>query len=442
MRIETTGRKDAHGFLDPVSWITMQRYHFRFQQGKLMSTVREMLTAVALFATSAPFALAQATSAPRDSSTAESFEIVNKAWKDALKIHSDEYKAAFAAAKKKGDVAIKAFRFDKPLPLEAFSTRFLAVAERDPEGPDAVEALDMTLRTTLGPKLKTSLETRAKVVKILHDDYATRPSIKKLLPLLIAFDDEVCKTFVSDVIARNPDRTVQAFAYKQRIARAEGMAAQAEDLEKDPKRRAFFEERDGKAQVAEMIAKGAKAKLELEGLKKTLHEEYGDIINDLSIGKAAPEITIEALDGKVAKLSALKGKVVVLDIWTTWCKPCKAMIPHERKMVERLKGKPFELVSISCDTEKKALTDFLAKESMPWTHWWNGSEGNVLEDWDVHGFPTIFVLDAHGVIRHTDLRDEELEKAVNALLGETEKKTAGQTDKGGGGLGRTEEKSS
>jgi thiol-disulfide isomerase/thioredoxin len=184
------------------------------------------------------------------------------------------------------------------------------------------------------------------------------------------------------------------------------------------------EKEEGKTVVAERIAKAERAKAKIDGLKKTLREKYGDLINDLSIGEVAPKIKIQAVDGSEARLSALRGKVVVLDIWTTWCGPCRAMIPHERKMVERLKEQPFVLVSISADEKKETLTDFLAKEKMPWTHWWNGSEGGVLEDWDVRHFPTIYILDVQGVIRHKDLSGEGLEKAVNSLLKEAKTKTA------------------
>jgi hypothetical protein len=58
-------------------------------------------------------------------------------------------------------------------------------------------------------------------------------------------------------------------------------------------------------------------------------------------------------------------------------------------MVQRLKGKPFALVSVSVDADKKTVTDFLAKQKMPWTHWWNGPEGGLIEAWDVGGFPTV-----------------------------------------------------
>ena len=241
-------------------------------------------------------------------------------------------------------------------------------------------------------------------------------------------DEEDTRALVAEVIARNPDRRIQAAAYQASIAHNEMLVAFADEF-KNTKYRQATEESLGKSYVIEQLARAEKAKIELDRLEKTLHSNYGDLVSDLSIGNAAPEIKIQDLDGKGASLFALKGKVVVLDIWATWCPPCRAMIPHEREMVERLKDKPFALVSISVDEKKKTLTEFLAKEQMPWTHWWNGSDGGVIEEWDVRYYPTIYVIDAQGVIRHKDLRGEELEKAVNALLEEAAK-TGGPVRKG------------
>jgi thiol-disulfide isomerase/thioredoxin len=119
------------------------------------------------------------------------------------------------------------------------------------------------------------------------------------------------------------------------------------------------------------------------------------------------------------KLSDYRGRVTVLDFWFTGCMPCKAMIPHQREMVERLKGKPFALISISADQEKEALTSFLEKTPMPWAHWYSGRKGGVVDDWKIHGFPTNYVLDAKGVIRFKDVRGAMLDKAVDILLAET-----------------------
>ncbi len=70
-----------------------------------------------------------------------------------------------------------------------------------------------------------------------------------------------------------------------------------------------------------------------------------------------------------------------------------------------------------------ALLIDVALLGMPWTYWWNGSKGGIIDDWDLRYYPTIYVLDTRGVIRHKDLRGEELEKAVIALIAEqTEEK--------------------
>ena len=144
-------------------------------------------------------------------------------------------------------------------------------------------------------------------------------------------------------------------------------------------------------------------------------------LQNLSVGKVAPEVLCLNIDGdKEDKLSNYKGKVVVLDIWATWCGPCKAMIPHEREMNEKLKGKPFAFISISGDDSKETLTSFLEKEKMPWVHWFADRKG-ILKDWNIRFYPTMYILDHKGVIRAKGLRGEELEKKVNELVVEAEK---------------------
>jgi hypothetical protein len=85
-------------------------------------------------------------------------------------------------------------------------------------------------------------------------------------------------------------------------------------------------------------------------------------------------------------------------------------------MVKKLEGKPFVLVSVSVDASKDTVKQFMKKNQMPWTHWHIGPNSDYLDRWDVPGFPTIYVVDHKGVIRYKDVRDKELEEAVEALL--------------------------
>ena len=95
------------------------------------------------------------------------------------------------------------------------------------------------------------------------------------------------------------------------------------------------------------------------------------------------------------------------------------MLPHEKEMVVRLKDKPFALIGINSDGDRSVLQKILEKEKITWRQAVDGStEGPLATAWNIHGWPTIYVLDAKGVIRYKNLRDKPMEDAVVKLLEE------------------------
>ena len=109
------------------------------------------------------------------------------------------------------------------------------------------------------------------------------------------------------------------------------------------------------------------------------------------------------------------------------------MIPHERSLVEKMKDEPFALLGVNSDALDTVKTG-VAKEKMSWRHFWDGSTGGpIAKRWNVHGWPTIYILDANGVIRAKDLRDEQMEEKVVELIAEmkTKKPPTGEPKSGG-----------
>jgi len=97
------------------------------------------------------------------------------------------------------------------------------------------------------------------------------------------------------------------------------------------------------------------------------------------------------------------------------------MYPHERSLVKKLQNKPFALLGINSDP-KDHLKEVIKKESITWPSWADEStDGPIARAWNVHGWPTTYVLDHKGVIRFKDLRGDAMEKAVEQLLAEMEK---------------------
>src|SRR5262245_19129033 len=101
------------------------------------------------------------------------------------------------------------------------------------------------------------------------------------------------------------------------------------------------------------------------------------------------------------------------------------MYPHERSLVKRLKDKPFALLGVNSDKDLNALREALIRERITWRSWLDGgTDGPIARAWQVRGWPTIYVLDHKGVIRHVNVEGKQLDDAVDTLLAEMEQETA------------------
>ena len=102
------------------------------------------------------------------------------------------------------------------------------------------------------------------------------------------------------------------------------------------------------------------------------------------------------------------------------------MYPHERSLVKRLEGKPFALVGVNSDQDTAELKKAMEKENITWRSFWDvNTSGPISTRWAVEGWPTLYVIDAKGVIRHKHLGnpgDKKLDDEIEELLKEAEDK--------------------
>ena len=167
------------------------------------------------------------------------------------------------------------------------------------------------------------------------------------------------------------------------------------------------EERAARRESALDAATGLSAGVEDEGFlgsafaARRYEEIEADLIRSIrhaTVGSTLPDVTGARLDGVEETLSSYRGRVVLLDFWATWCKPCIAVLPKLRRMVADLPAEEFVLLSISVDGNVDLVTEFMEDEPMPWAHWHVGVESEVTRVLDVSAFPTYILVGREGEI--------------------------------------------
>ncbi|HXI54666.1 MAG TPA: TlpA disulfide reductase family protein [Polyangia bacterium] len=143
-----------------------------------------------------------------------------------------------------------------------------------------------------------------------------------------------------------------------------------------------------------------------------------------AVGEPVPAMVVRTVDGKrTIELAALKGKVVLLDIWASWCGPCREELPMLDEMAARLKSKGVVVLAVSIDEEQSAAQAFLAAHGKWTLTVAHDPKGKVAELMQPPKMPTSYLIDARGILRYVNAGFEradagKLENRLVALAGE------------------------
>jgi thiol-disulfide isomerase/thioredoxin len=270
-------------------------------------------------------------------------------------------------------------------------------------------------------------------------DQLKSPSLDRLLPWLASQKSDLAEALLAQAVEQSPHRAVRGRGALWLARTLAEQAETAQQIRASPEVELLFKDQPEYLNRLKAMD-SAKSTRRAEELFELMRKDYANVLQydgrpttlgamaerglfalrNLAVGKEAPEISGEDLDGRPLKLSDSRGKVVVLVFCGYWCGPCRAMIPQEKALVKKMAGKPFALFWVNSDKDRVLAKAKMEKDGANWRSWWDGGrqDGPIGSRWNVDGFPTVYVIDGKGIIRLKSMGrpGEALDRTVDSLL--------------------------
>lgn len=138
-------------------------------------------------------------------------------------------------------------------------------------------------------------------------------------------------------------------------------------------------------------------------------------------GKKAPDLILRDINNRPFNLSSLRGRVVILNFWATWCPPCRAEMPSLNNLYRELRNRGLEVVAVSADRSDSAVRDYVSRNKLDFTVLID-PDNRVSREFKVFSIPTTFLIDRNGIIIERFLGEEdwtspEIKRKIKELTG-------------------------